>query len=198
MENRLKDNIRKALISEEQNSLFGNKDNISLEKACVDFLKNIGYKVVKPIKDPKNYVKDLDTLIDFFYNRLNSNHPRHINVYRNLGRDRKIAGKFLENRIKATGCSSKTALKECGEIIRTIFDHEDKFNFDRQIRFEFLGQENMGWVTDKAIQILNNNMTEKEDLEAEIICKNITNKEIQNYKIGYNLDEILKNMEDNY
>lgn len=196
MEKEIKKRIKDALVSEDQPSLFGSvKSTEDLELACLEFLRFKGYKVSQPI----NYrykVTKLDDLVHFFYTLLNSKHPEYINVYRNMGRDRAIAKRFVENRIYATGYGEDIALRECAEIIATVFEYEKDFKFRTDINFGMFGQKNLGWITEKAVNIINKKTTKvSEEKTAQRIAE-IEIEQRDKYDLGFDdLDDILNRME---
>lgn len=150
-------NIRSAVSESDQTNLFAEGKTTQLVKACIEYLKFSGYKVIQLPKYIYT-VKSLDDLISFFYSMLELKHPGHVSDYRNIAENRAIAKRFVEARSKASGVSKKEALNECAEIIRTVFNHEYDFNFKHKMTFRLFGQDKFGWVTDKAIQIINKNL----------------------------------------
>jgi predicted RNA-binding protein with PUA domain len=94
----------------------------------------------------------------------------------------------------ATGASKEYALNECGEIIRTVFEYEKEFKFKYAITFSVFGQDNLKWVTDKAIQIMNRNSQEKEEEDAEILREKVIAAQ-DTSDLGFNdLDDLLAEM----
>jgi hypothetical protein len=98
----------------------------------------------------------------------------------------------------AGNLNKKQALCECAEIINTVFDREDDFNFNLPLSFEMFGQQSAGWITKKAIYIMN---SEKEKRDIKIV-EGIQDKYIEEYlkehseeNIGFDIDEILENIE---
>lgn len=149
--------IQDGITETFQVDMFGNEPKCGvLIDACKRFLTYKGYKTVEPLVKEFN-VKKADDLIVLFYNFLYYYHPELTNVYRDVNVNRKLAGLFVKSRMTASGINKKEALNECASIIKTIFEHEEEFKFDRPITFDILGQKNCGWITDKAIQIINKN-----------------------------------------
>jgi hypothetical protein len=144
-------------------------DYTELAKYCKEFLLDLGYKVVNPV-NYKFKVTRIEDLFNLFYDRLEYYHPEMTGVYRNLNRDRATASRFVEARAKASGIDEKYALSECAEIILTVFEYEDEFNFNLPLTFEMFGQVNCGWITDKAVRIMNR---DKETKERAIVDKMI-------------------------
>lgn len=188
------------LISDIESNInvgFLSTDNESLAKACKKFLIHMGYKVIDPIKYTYN-IKKLDDLFDLFYALLEYNHPELVDAHRNMNRDRALAKRFLDSRMDAGNLNKKQALCECAEIIKTVFDREDDFNFNLPLSFEMFGQKSAGWITKKAIYIMN---SEKEKRDIKIV-EGIQDKYIEEYlkehneeNIGFDIDEILENIE---
>ena len=140
-----------------QVDMFGSEPKCDvLIDACKRFLKYRGFKIVDPLNKEFN-VKKADDLITLFYSFLYYYHPELTNVYRNMSVNRKLANLFIKTRMTASGVNKKEAMNECASIIKTIFEHEEEFKFDRPITFDILGQKNCGWITDKAIQLINKN-----------------------------------------
>ena len=150
-------NIRGAVSESDQTNLYSKGETPQLVMACIEYLKFKGYKVIQLPKGIDT-VKSLDDLISFFYSILGRKHPGYVSDYRNIAENRAIAKRFVEARSKTSGISKKEALNECAEIIRTVFNNEYEFNFKHKITFRIFGQDKFGWVTDKAIQIINKNL----------------------------------------
>ena len=159
-------NIREAVLAADQSTLFENADINPLIKSCIEYIRFNGYKVTKL---PKyiDTVKSLDDLIGLFYSILEFKYPEYINEYRNVDENRSIAKLFVKARKEASGFSEKQALNECAEIIRTVFNYAHEFNFKNKPTFRMFGQDKSGWVTDKAIQIMNRNL----EIENEYIVE---------------------------
>lgn len=188
------EDIKEAISVSDQVVLFGKSDMEQLNEACVKYLKFKGYKIVKPINRFHN-VKTLDELICFFYSRLDSRHPECVNSYRSMTKDRVTAKKFVEARMNASGINKKEALNECVEIVKTLFDYESEFHFKYEMNFKMFGQDKLGWITDKAIQIINRESRfRKEDLAEKRSEEMIKAQDTSN--LGFNnLQEILEKLE---
>ncbi len=188
------------LISDIENNInvgFLSVDNENLAKACKKFLIHVGYKVIDPITYTYN-IEKLDDLFHLFYALLEYNHPELVDAHRNMNRDRALAKRFLDSRMDAGNLNKKQALCECAEIIKTVFDREDDFNFNLPLSFEMFGQQSAGWITKKAIYIMN---SEKEKRDIKIV-EGIQDKYIEEYlkehdeeNIGFDIDEILENID---
>lgn len=165
----------------------------SLIGACKEFLTQQGYKVVEPVNHKYN-IKKLDDIIILFYMLSDAKHPELLNNYRNLARDRKTVSLFVQARMNASNINRKEALKECAEIIKTIFEHENEFNFSIPLVFGILGQQKLGWVTDKAISIINKKKQNKDnERRNKLIIKYEERYNVEQEPFG-NLDQILQNL----
>lgn len=195
MENNFIKNIEEALNSLNQKNMFNSNPEKVLEEACTCYLKYKGYTIVDPKKFEKRIDK-LDDLINYFYLLLSNKHPESYTGSYSLVKDRAIAKRFVESRMSATGVSKKYALNECGAIIKTVFDHESEFNFRFPLTFALFGQNKLGWVTDKAVAILNKQEENKrEAYSKELRRQAIESQDMSDLGIG-NLDDILASMEE--
>jgi hypothetical protein len=186
--------LRDAIIAEEQPTLFSSSES-ALEDACVAFLRFKGYRVARPV-EYKVKIKSLDDLIKFFYILLDSRHPEYANAYRNLKRDRAIAKRLVDSRMEATGSSREVALNECGEIIATLFEHEKEFKFRTEIYFGMFGQANLGWITEKAIRIMNERITREAEARVADKISQIEKEQKDEYDLEFNdVDSILQRIE---
>lgn len=187
-------NIHNGWLETQQVQLFGDA-NTSFEMltdACVDYLRYNGFKVVEPRKNKYN-IKKLDDLRTLFYGFSDSKHPELVNSYRNLQKDRAITSRFVKSRMEATGYSKEKSMNECAEIIETIFEHEEEFKLKIPISLGILGQNNCGWITDKAIQIINKKRLQEDEERRQKRIKKMDEKyESESEGFG-NLDEFLKN-----
>lgn len=194
LENKYIVNIGKAISESDQNNLYSNGETTQLVMACIEYLKFKGYKVIQLPKGIDT-VKSLDDLISFFYSILERKYPGYVSDYRNIAENRAIAKRFVEARRKVSGFSKKEALNECAEIIRTVFNHEHEFNFKYKMTFRLFGQDKFGWVTDKAIQIINKNLeVGYEELAEEMREEMIDAQDKKDLGFG-NLQEILDKLE---
>jgi hypothetical protein len=195
MEKELKDKIKHAITLQEQHTLFNNNSDDSLEQACVEFLKFKGYRISNPI-DFKYNIKSLNDLVKFFYTMLDAKHPEYVDVYRNFGRDLKIASTFVKNRVATTGNSEKIALKECAAIIDTVFKYEKQFKFNTNIYFGMFGQANLSWVSRLAVDIMNKNQREKVEEEGRLEMEKVEKEQQVNFELGFDdIDDIINRME---
>lgn len=187
--------LRDAVIAEEQPTLFSQSSDKALEDACATFLRFRGYRVARPI-DYRFKMKSLDDLIKLFYLLMDSRHPEYTNVYRNLKKDRAIAKRLVDARRAATGYSKELALNECGEIIATLFEHEKEFKFRTEIYFGMFGQANLGWITEKAIRIMNERLTKESEAKMADTINKIEEEQKDEYDLEFtDVDAILKRIE---
>ncbi len=157
-------------------------DYTELVTYCKELLLDLGYKVVNPVSY-KFKATRIDDLFNLFYERLEYYHPEMTGSYRNLKRDRAVASRFVEARAKASSISEKHALSECADIILTVFEHEDEFNFNLPLTFEMFGQANCGWITDKAVQIMNREREGKERAAVDKMIDDYNNEYIKKHGI---------------
>jgi len=61
---------------------------------------------------------------------------------------------FVEAR-EESGLNRFNAIQQCVAIIDTIFEHVDEFHFNRPIDIRIVGQGKAGWITQKALLIMN-------------------------------------------
>ena len=186
--------IHEGWLETQQGTLFGSENPPFelLADACIEYLKYKGYKVVKPLK--RFDIKKLDDLIHLFYAYSDLKHPELINSYRNLVRDRALTKHLIVARQEASNMCRKAAMNECAEIIATIFEHEKEFNFKRPVTFNVLGQKNCGWITEKAIQIMNKKIMGKDEERREILIASLDKKYDAEPGGFEDLDEILENL----
>lgn len=185
--------LKSSISMAQQTSIFGGSNTKVLEN-CVEYLRHYGYTVISPKKFEKQ-IKNSRDLIEYFYELLNRQTPGNYATSYNEVRDLKIAKSFVEGRMAASGTSKEYALNECGEIVKTIFDNYDEFNFKYQLNFSIFGQSKLKWVTDRAIQIMNKKLYEKEEEEAEVLRQ----KALDSYEDDHgfsDIDEILRRIEE--
>ena len=194
------DKIRDGLSCLDQGSIFSSvvPGYAEIEKACVDYLKILGYGIRPPYKFPAQ-IKKLDDLINLFYDLYFKKFPGTIPYGgKSESEERKTASRFIQSRIDASGLDKHTAMQECGEIIRTVFENLDGFNFTVPITFGIFGQKNMGWVTDVAVEIMNRKIEEYKRIEDEAWADKIMAERSKTHRAGWTeeeLDKALKNLE---
>jgi hypothetical protein len=188
------DKLKMAISTLDQINIFNPTNGIEkIIDESVRYLRFKGFKIIEP-KKFKNSITNVDDLIKYFYLLINSKNSNSYILSYNSGKDRAIAKRFVVNRMAATGASKEYALNECGEIIRTVFEYEKEFKFKYAITFSVFGQDNLKWVTDKAIQIMNRNSQEKEEEDAEILREKVIAAQ-DTSDLGFNdLDDLLAEM----
>lgn len=134
-------------------------DGRSLAKKIEDaksLLEENGYLVRGPLILKKD-VRTPAELMKFFYDRMAFYNPNMVVAYSSLRkRDLSLAKNFIDAR-QESGISRDRAVAECCEIIETLFRHEDRLGLNFKITsMSILGQEALGWITDKAVDIINN------------------------------------------
>lgn len=174
------DRIIKDLFNLTTPTMFdGPERHEEIAVLCGDYLVEMGYRVIKPVKLTYE-IKKLDELIDFFYNMMHFYHPE-LSLSKNLKKDRSIAKRFVESRIRASDISRKYALDECARIINTVFKYEKRFNFDYIPGFGMFGQGSLGWITDLAVRIMNDTDKEEKKKRVEIIGERLERKAYEKF-----------------
>lgn len=204
----------------DQADLFGNgksQDEVRIV-AAIKFLKENGYRVLdtsKPedakaaaieagykVSDPifvNGGVKTLKDLRNYFYMRLWKKYPHRqaYHVDMGLSKELHLFKLFVESR-EATGLSRLNAIQECVAIIDIIFDHEDEFGFRDPIDVRVIGQGKAGWITRKAVFILNKKVQEAMHQKFnKMVEKYEQDEKINLEEKASELDSLLAGMEDN-
>jgi len=184
----------KGVIEELEQPTILARDYGGLVKACTEFLEHQGYKTTRcHYTYPK--IEKLNHLVELFDALMSRYHPDLIAPFRRRTVDMSIAKKFLEARMEAGELSKKQALLECAEIINTIFKYESDFSFTMPLTFSMLGQANCGWITDRAIQIMNKKKAREDELKAEKAQEACVKEYIELHgedDLGFDIDKILK------
>jgi len=195
--------MQKLIAASQQADLFGNKEMFTEKSAgiCVEFLKGLGYSVRSPMIYPFK-INKLDELIAMFYMLEKGIYDKHLLPYSNVKRDRAIAKSFVERRMQDDGITKSTAMQQCGLIIRTVFRHPEIFKFETPPTFGVFGQGDMGWVTERAVQIINKDIAKEATTAAERAADKMTEKIEKVYTdIGFSaaqLDALREKLEDQY
>lgn len=175
-EKELLDEIRNVLINSDQETMFGSTSDEKLDGLLSNFLRFRGHRVEPPKVFEVN-IKSSDDLIKYFYALHSFHFPKNYTISSNIIKDRSIAKKFINSRMGSTGANKSYVLNECGCIIKTIFNNINEFNFSYALNFSILGQGNLKWVTDKAIDIMNKELLKKEDEEGDIRADIVISKQ---------------------
>lgn len=141
---------------------FGNSVCTS-EKEAVEYLRSLGYVVIKRDSLEGSWVKTPSDLVNYFYSLLQFyNQDRKIH-YSPTKKDLRQAKNLIKSRLETAG-NKERALKEATSIVRCVAKYEEHFKFTSPIHsFDCFGQDTMRWVTDKAIGIINKEEQEIED-----------------------------------
>ncbi len=155
-------------------------DRRSLEQKIEDastLLKSHGYRVQSPPLKSRN-VRMLKDLVRFFYDNMERHHPDSRFICSpSMKRDLGIAKRFVESR-EATGISKRRALAECCEIIETLFRFEEDIGLNNPATsMAILGNGNMAWVTEKAIQICNKQNNDIKERNNEAYFEQLSKKQ---------------------
>lgn len=170
----------------DQQDMFGNgksTEEIQAEES-IKLLEKLGYRVSKTAEEAKaivvecgyqvtdpllvnNKVVTLTDLRNYFFMRLWSKHPsgQQYSVD-NIKSDLRLIRLFVEAR-EEKGLNRFNAIQQCVAIIDIIFNYEEEFCFKEPISIGVLGQAKSGWITEKALYILNTNLRKEEELEIE-------------------------------
>lgn len=196
----LLDTIFIAISDLNQANIFGSKTKEDVIEACVNYLKYNGYRIIYPVEAIRKKIINIELLIDYFYAKLSKLHSESESVYVHRGRDLGIAKAFIDSRIQSTGFSKLEAIKECVCIIDTVFEFEEEFNFKYNLNFSMFGQANQGWITAKALEIMDRERLKYEESKLDELHAKILATHDQN-KIGWNnMEELIAKfdeMEDN-
>ena len=174
--------------------------NMTPEEIRIEEAKKIlieaGYKIADPLVVNES-VSNLPKLLNYFYMRLFTKYPeKQLTTIKNFEKDMKLTGRFVEAR--KVNMNEQAAIQECVAIIDIIFDHEEDFNFKQPITIGVLGQAKSGWITEKAVFILNRELVKRDEEEAEERIKEIEDSyEVDPKKTEDRLDKILARMEGN-
>lgn len=157
-----------------------------------------GYKVIEPILINERIITLLD-LRNYFFMRLWKKYPdrQKYYVHAALNRELHVFRLMVEAREK-TGLNRFNAVQECVAIVDVIFDHEEEFGFKNPIDLNVLGQAKAGWITQKALAILNSKLRAGLDQAVDkLIETRDKERKIDLRAKSLELDELLKKMEAN-
>ena len=184
--------MQKLITASQQGDLFGNKD-VFIDKSvriCEEFLKASGFSVRRPMNYP-NKIKKPDDLIKLFYMLVEKNHEDYLSVSSNTSRDRAIAKAFVKHRIEDGNLDYNTALQQCGMIITQVFKRTDVFKFDTAPSFGIFGQGDMAWVTERAVQLINEDIKKEKEIFHKQTIDRMT-EELEKESSGISLEELEK------
>lgn len=190
--------IKQGLAKTDQTSIFNSSgSDEELVKACKEFLKEKGYSVTESVTCSVPDIDSIDKLIGYFYGRLKNEHKEYESVYIHQIRDRAVAKQFINYRMQINGVNRRTALQECTQIVKTVLDHYDEFNFKFNVNFSIFGNAKLGWVTEKAIDIINKKSAVRREEEHQKRLDTVVQKAAENETFGYDdLDDLLMELDE--
>jgi len=177
--------------------LSGDSVDVTELNMAKEILIAAGYKVTKVAITTK--FKTTKEVKDYFYSRLYSKYPdRLINKVDNVQRDMRIAKDFIESRMADNSIGKTIALQESVDIIDMIFDYEDEFSFKYpMVNIGILGQGKIGWITQKAIEILNRERYKEAAVKSDKMLTEIENNtEIDLVEKSNKMSAMLNSLED--
>jgi len=195
--------MQRLMSRAEQGDMFGDKRALAkgMTELCEEFLKAQGYSIGKPHQYPLP-IKQIDDLLKQWYTGIRPKFPNHLWSHSDEKQDRAIAKAFVERRAKEDCISRETALQQCGLIIQTVLDRPDVFRFETAPTFGIFGQAEMGWITDRAIEIINKRIADYEAIETEKSVEEMTERIEKDFpNLGYSLEELQemnKKLEEQY
>ncbi len=163
-------------------------DNISereVEKACVEYLKCIGYKVVE--KPVLHKVNKLDELVDLFYHLMEFYHNDVCSLVSNRKKDRVLISNFIKNRQAELQCSSEEGLQDCANIIYSLFIFEERLGLNSSVSISVFS-DNCKWITDRVITILNDNKDVENEIKVEQLIREQESEAEKNS--GFDLEKL--------
>ncbi len=164
-----------------------------LLETCRSILVEADYKVLEPFDFSLNNINSHHDLITLFYGLMAAKNPDRIEATGNSHgkRNLKISSLFLKSRMTSGNINRKIALLECAEIIKTLVDNLDSMKLEQDtLNFSIFGQSNLGWITDKAISILNKNTVIKSELRADQLADEYMNNAERETRLGYDIEEL--------
>jgi hypothetical protein len=188
------DEIDKLINLTKQGSLFGRDEKTLKTKTqalCVEFLKGNGCSVRLPLEYPVN-IRKLEDLTSLFYGLLGNRYPEHLLPNINIKKDLVIAKQLVEHRMEVDNVDRPEALRQCGDIILTVFRNPDVFKFPEPPTFGIFSK-NMFWFANEVINFMNARINNKEQAELEKLIAEM-DVEIEKYysNSGYSLSELDK------
>lgn len=193
------DELASSIDAAQQPNIIGTNFD-SVDELCVEWLKMRSYSVRLPMDYPVKIDK-LDQIISIFYDYLNNSYEKHLLPPSNINRDRGIAKAFIEKRMEADKISYRNAMQQCALIVQTVLKTPDVFKFESPPTFGIFGQAEMGWITERAVRIINDKISKDGAERAERAADKMTEKIEKKYKTGYSLEQLAacqKKLEDQY
>lgn len=204
-------------MDKNQHDIFGegkSVEEVQIESA-IKIIEKVGYRVVRNAEEAKKIAVEsgyqvtepilvndkvitLKDLRNYFFMHLWTRYPDRYKYYvDNIKNEYRLVRLFVESR-EEKGLNKFNAIQQCVAIIDTIFDHEKEFNFKNPIDIRVIGQAKSGWITEKAIQIINNTLLKSKEREVEHKIEEMENsKKINLEEKSTELNELLAKMEAN-
>lgn len=171
--------------------LFGADKEVhkKIEEVCVEYLKYLGYKVVK--RPTITTIIKVEDLVSHFYALMDYYHGEFCSLTSSKGRDLSTLSNFVKYRKTELHCSTKAAINDCAMIMSTIIINEKELGLNRQVGIWVFGTDKCKWITDKAISLMNDDYDKHSEESMLNKAKEFSDRNIDNYE-GYDMDEIIK------
>lgn len=165
------------------------KDNINekeVEKACINYLKSLHYKV---IEKPTFYkVKNIDELINRFYSLLEYYHNSVCSFTVNREKDRVFLTNFIKERQIILDIDYDLALQDASIIMQGLFSYEEELGLTVPIGIWIFSSSKYRWVIDKVIFLLN---SEESSLNDTIVTRMVELDEMDaNEYTGFDFEHL--------
>jgi len=190
--------LQHALDTLEQPSLLipdGSRFKAVLRE-CVVLLRNNNH-TVKAIPKITKDIKNLRELVGLFYNSLTHYHPDTVQ-YREEKVDMSIAKAFVEKIREMTSLEYVPAIAMCAYLVKIVFRYEKRFGFKPGTLYNFriFGQQEMKWVTEKALYIYNAERNDQAVLERAAERETDKYEKDHSIEFGYGSIEEIKKLID--
>ena len=189
-------NIKVALNVFEKGSSIIPEDTLfrNILRGCTLLLRNNDF-IVTAVPNITKKVRDTRGLIALFYNRLSLHHGDVV-PYKEEKVDMSIAKSFVNKIMELTSFKRPIAIGVCANLIDVVFRHEADFNFRPGTLYSFrvFGQDNMSWVTEKALNIYNKERYDCEYLAYKAELENEKYLKTSNTVLGFGSNEEIKHM----
>ena len=148
-----------GLLKERGYKIAGNRDE--LKRLAID----AGFVVADPVI-VNSKITNIPELRSYFNKKVWAKYYDHQTHWMegNLEQELRAFRLFVEAR-EESGLNRFNAIQQCVAIIDTIFEHEDEFHFNRPVDIRIIGQGKAGWITQKALLIMNDKDHEQKESE---------------------------------
>lgn len=153
---------------------------------CILLLEKNSFAVTR-CESYTNNVKDLPSLINYYYNFLHFRR-RDIQPNREVGADLATANALLTSIETNYSFNREQALAFVSKLIVTLFDNLDVLNIDSHILAMFrgvFGQNKMAWITENIISCLNNDELKLEKMAAQADTDTEIYIKLKNVQFGW-------------